>query len=252
VNPVEAQASVAATIYEVWIIKLIKRFIATIESLGLRPYAPGNALVWLLSQEPFTGVGASGVDFFPEPAELAAAADRRDAVLLEVLRDVLDALPGPAYAAAFGNSTDQDAYQWGKLHRVVFPHPLGGPSSIPPAAGFEDLDAQLPGLARDGTWESVNVAPGPGLPDGANEWVNSTGPSAAFRHVHAPLRPSESGAGMLGFAVVAGGASGDPESPGYASQLGLWLTADYHPVLMTARDVRAAAQRVELFEPPTP
>jgi penicillin amidase len=253
VSAAEAQASVAATLYEVWFMKLVKQLNATFESIGLTPYVPWSGLVWLLSQEPYTGAGASGVEFFPEPAELAAAADRRDAVFLGILRDALDALPGPAYAAAFAGSTDQDDYQWGKLHRIVLVHPLDhlDPSlSIPPAGGVSPLAATLRGFARDGTWDSVNVAGGPGLPDGSNEWlITGNMPLAAFRHVHTLLRPSLSGTGVRGRAALSGGASGDPEDPTYASQLPLWLTADTHEVPMTAREVRAAARRVELFEP---
>lgn len=249
VSAAEAEASVAATLYEVWVIKLVKQLAATITSLGLTSYVPINLLVSLLPQDPFTGVGASGVDYFPEPAALADATDRRDAVFLGVLRDTLDALPGPAYAAAFAGSTDQDDYRWGKLHRIVLPHPLGG-SSIPPAGGFVDLAPTLPGLARDGTWDSVNVAAGPGLPDGANEWLSAGNVGlAAFRHVHALLHPSSSGVGVRGFAALAGGASGDPADPGYASQLPLWLTVDYHPIPMAPHQVRRAAKRVELFLP---
>lgn len=250
VSEAEARASVAATLYEVWTIKLVKRFRATIQSYGVRTASPIFTLVWFLSQDPFTGVGASGLDYFPEPAGLADASDRRDVLLLDVLRETLDALPGPAYALAFANSTAQDDYRWGKLHRIVLPHAVDPGSSIPPAAGFAALGAQLPGLARDGTWESVNVAPGPGLPDGSNEWVNAgTAPLAQFRHVHALLGPSDEGDGVSGFAALNGGASGDPGSPFYASQLGAWLTADYHPVAMSRGEVRGVAHRIEQFVP---
>jgi penicillin amidase len=249
VSAAEAQASVAATLYEVWVIKLAKRFGATLQTLGLRTASPVNSLLHFLGEEPFTGVGPSGLNYFPEPAALVDANDRRDTMLLEVLRAALDALPGPAYAAAFANSTAQDDYRWGRLHRIVIPHLVNANASIPPAAGFQALGPQLPGLARDGTWESVNVAPGPGLPDGANEWLNTGGPLAQFRHVHALPSPG-SGAGVSGFAALNGGASSDPASPLYASQLRAWLTVDYHPVAMSGSEIGSVAQRIELFAPP--
>lgn len=116
--------------------------------------------------------------------------------------------------------------------------------------GVSDLAATLRGFARDGTWDSVNVAGTPGLPGSSSGWLNAgNGWLTYFRHVHALLRPSASGAEVQGFAVVPGGSSGDPEHPHYASQLPLWLTADTHEVPMTRRAVRAVAKRVELFEP---
>jgi penicillin amidase len=110
----EQQAAVAATIYNVWRAKPIKAVVsATLSRVG----APGvgssdglKALDNLLMQEPFRGVGASGVDFFPEPATLTSAEDRRDATLLTALRTALDALASDDFLAAFGNSTDQDDY----------------------------------------------------------------------------------------------------------------------------------------------
>ena len=58
--------------------------------------------------------------------------------------------------------------------------------------------------------------------------------------------------GVLGFANVAGGSSGDSSSPLYASQLAKWLTVDHHRVPMNHRAVRVVAERVELFTPPLP
>jgi len=253
VSDAEMRASVAATIYEAWLFELRARVSATLEAAGIFPYSPLYALLYILQQAPFTGVGASGVDYFPEPTALAAAADRRDAVLLDALRDALDALAGPAFADAFEGSTTQDDYRWGKLHRIAAIHGLGGSASIPPAGGFEDLSPSLPGLARDGTWDTVNTGGVAGVPTSAAGWFNAgKSPLSAWRHVHALLRASESGSGVTGFAATSGGASGNPDDPSYTSQLGLWLTSDYHAVPMTSRDVRAAAKRVEIFEPATP
>ena len=56
----------------------------------------------------------------------------RDIILLECLQDALDLLASAEFAPAFGNSTDLADYRWGKLHRIVFGHFLGGPFDIPP------------------------------------------------------------------------------------------------------------------------
>jgi penicillin amidase len=253
VSPTEAAHSVAATLYNVWRAKFIRNQVnAPLAALGLAPGFGGSSLALvhhLLSQEPFTGVGASGVNFFPEPAALAPE-DRRDVALLQALSDAIDALASNRYADAFGNSTNQDDYRWGRLHRVTFRHPLGGPFSIPPAAGFTDLTLDLPGISRDGGYNTVNRGVNSALADGANQF--QCGQGAVSRLVMAPDHPLARPDGVLGFNSLPGGSSGDSEDPLYASQLGSWLTVDYHRMPMNARDVRVAAERVELFTPAVP
>ena len=134
-------------------------------------------------------------------------------------------------------------------------HPLGGLRLIPPAACFSDLSPQLAGLARDGGYSTVNPGGqgGSSLPTfsiNADAFEFSNG--SEYRRILAPghrlARPDD----VLGFASLAGGSSGDSTSPLYASQLGKWLTVDYHRVPMNAREVRVAAERVEIFSPPLP
>jgi penicillin amidase len=194
-------------------------------------------------------VGASGVDFFPEPAGLTPA-ERRDVVLLGSLATALDALAGPDYAAAFGGSTNPDDYRWGRLHRLTLPSVIGEDASIPPAGGFESLAPSLPGLARDGGPEAVNVGGFIASGSSASTFTFSFG--SQFRTLLAPAHPDARPDGVLGFSSLPGGPSGDPTSPLYVSQLGKWLTVDHDRMLVNARDVRAAATRVELFEPPAP
>jgi penicillin amidase len=174
---------------------------------------------------------------------------RRDVVLLESLRTALDLLASDLYSAAFGSSTDQDDYRWGLVHRVKLNHPLGGSWSIPPAAGFEDQSPELLGISREGGCRTVNLEGSTTDPraQGADAFVFSIGssPRLIFAIGEARARPD----GVLGFANVAGGASGDPSSPTYASQLATWLTSDHHKVPMNSRDVRDIAERAELFVP---
>lgn len=58
--------------------------------------------------------------------------------------------------------------------------------------------------------------------------------------------------GVFGFDVVPGGPSGDPTSELYATQLGFWLTSDYHFVAMARDTVAAMAETVEVFRPAAP
>ncbi|HBZ70323.1 MAG TPA: penicillin acylase family protein [Deltaproteobacteria bacterium] len=248
----EAARSVAATIYNAWRAQAIK---STVDSALSRIGASGvgsdsalNALHHLLSQHPFTGVGASGLDFFPEPAGLPPES-RRDAVLLGALRDALNTLAGPAYAAAFGSSTQQDDYRWGKLHRITFQHLLGGAFNIPPAAGFTDLAPNLPGLSRDGGYEVINASSYDARAEDANSFGFGGGP--VRRYVGSPRSGHTwDNDGIEGWNVIPGGSSGNPASPLYAKQLGDWLTVDQHRVVMSEADALRGSLRVETFSAP--
>ncbi len=228
----EADASVAATIYNLWRGKAIRSIVdARLSQLGLGT-GSSQALValrHLLDQPVFTGVGASGVDFFPGPAG-SSAADRRDVALLSALRDALDALASTEFAPAFGGSTNQDDYRWGKLHRITFDHPFIPEFSVPPAGGFADLSPDLPGVARDGGLEVVNASGFSRRADSLQGFRFGGGP--VRRYVGEAGVGAGPGGNVRGFNVVPGGPSGDPNSPDYTTQLGTWLTADYHRVRM--------------------
>jgi penicillin amidase len=234
----EARASVAATIYNLWRGKAIRRIVdARLGSLGIPGSAfPGGsealkALHHLLSQSPYTGIAAAGIDWIPQPAALTAD-ERRDLALLAALRDALDTLASAEFAPAFGGSTNQADYRWGKLHRIVFDHPLSAIGftdfNIPTQAGFEHLAPDLLGLSRDGGYEVVNASGFNARSIGLNSFMFGGGP--VRRYVgQAQTGPSR----ISGVNVVPGGPSGIPGDPGYATQLGTWLTADYHLVHMS-------------------
>jgi penicillin amidase len=250
----EAEASVAATIYNMWRGQAIRATVdATLASFGLG-VGSGDALKAaynLLSQVTFTGVGASGVDFFPEPAALTDAEDRRDVVLLSALRSALDLLASNEFAAAFGNSTDQDDYRWGKLHRITFDHPFVDAFDIPPAAGFDNVSPELTGLARDGGYNVVNASGFSARADSLNGFKFGGGP--VRRYVGEGGVNGGPVGNIRGVNVMPGGPSEDASSPEYATQLGTWLTADYHKVRMSRQPNQANAISVETFVPmPTP
>jgi penicillin amidase len=237
----EIDASVAATIYNLWRAFAIRNVIDDrLAGVGLG--AGGNdalkALHHLLAQEPYTGVATAGLDWIPEPAALDAE-ERRDLALLQALRDGLDQLASNDLADAFGNSTNQEDYRWGKLHRVVFRHPLGGPFEIPPQAGFEDLAVELPGVARDGGFGTVNDASFSARSIGIESFRFGSG--SARRYVGRNLDKRISGVSSL-----PGGASGVPGDPNYANRLGTWLTADSGAVNMKT----SVPGTTEAFVPP--
>lgn len=248
----EIRNSVAATIQNVWRAKLIRSVIdATLVRVGVSGVGAGDALtalVHLLRQQPFTGVGASGVDFFPESTALAAAdpADRRDIAILGALRQAIESLSGDAFARAFGRSTNPDDWRWGKLHRITFEHRLGGAFNLPPAAGYADVAPELPGLARDGGYEVVNAS-------GFSAKADHDG---AFRFGGGPVRRYVGAAGgnrytsarVMGFNVVPGGGSGVVGHPTNALQIGDWLTGEQHAVAMSELEALRGALSVERFE----
>ena len=238
-------ASVAATIYHAFLAPLValtlRRAIDAIDP-GLPRVGFDQSFIaglyHALSAQPFTGLGGSGLDLFPGPAGLSAA-ERRDVALLQALRDGLDRLASPEFANAFGGSTSQDDYRWGKLHRLTLEHILGGDRNLPPAAGFEDLGPSLPGLSRDGAAGTLNVGLNSSLDAEGFRGLDGFDLGAGHRFVMAPGHPDAAPNAVLGFASLAGGSSGDSESPLYASQLPAWLTVDYHAVPVSEADVAA-------------
>lgn len=250
VGATEAANSVAATIYNVWRAKAIRATInARLSDFGLG-VGSGDALKalhHLLTRVPYTGVGASGVDFVPEPAALSAA-DRRDLALLGALRTALDALASNDFAQAFGNSTDQDDYRWGRLHRITFDHPLGGARSVPPANGFQDLAQGLPGLSRDGGYEVVNASGFSATADRENSFRFGGGP--VRRYVGVAGAGAFEGARVVGWNAIPGGATGEASDPLYTKQLPMWLTVDRHPVEMFETEAAREAISTEVFTAP--
>jgi acyl-homoserine lactone acylase PvdQ len=107
----------------------------------------------------------------------------------------------------------------------------------------------LAGVARDGGFDTLNQGT---HSDGDTPGAMRFSRGATERLVMSPRRPTVSGSGMQGLASVQGGSSGDPASPGYASQLASWLTVDYHPVPMSKKQVRRRRHTTERFVPLKP
>ena len=223
----EIPASIAATLYNMWRGFAIRNIVdARLAGFGLGSGSSEalRALHNLLTQSPYTGIAAAGVDWIPEPAALSAE-ERRDLALLGALRDALDQLASNELAPAFGNSTDQDDYRWGKLHRIVFDHPFEDNFDIPPQGGFEDLGPGLLGLARDGGYNVVNASGFSARAIGLDSFRFGGGP---VRRYVGRVFPN----GIIGINSVPGGPSGNPFDPDYATQMAVWLTGDHHPVRM--------------------
>ncbi len=243
----EAAASVSATIYNLWRGKAIRAVIdARLADFGLGAGSTEalKALHHMLSQSPYTGVAAAGIDWIPNPGSLSAE-ERRDLALLEALQSALVALASNEFAPAFANSTDQDDYRWGKLHRIVFDHAFNPAWSIPPEAGFDNVGAQLRGISRDGGYNVVNASGFGARGTGLNSFMFGGGP--VRRYVGEANPSALPGPAIAGENSMPGGPSGVPGSPDYATQLPVWLTADTHEVGMERRD---RSSNTEYFLPP--
>ena len=244
----EVASSVAATIYSVWRGQIVKRVLdGTLAGIGLGDFAPdGDVALADLRQllETFPtrrGRGASGINFFNVPGA-GTPEEARDRILLGSLTDALNLLASDAFAPAFNHSTDQEDYRWGKLHRVVFDHPLGGPFNIPPAGGLSHLEPDLPGVARSGGFGAVDASSHNVRADGVNEFMFGSGPARRFVGTLQRSGPEAE-------EVIPGGTSGVIGSPFQADQLRLWLTNRYHPWIYRPGDVAGDATSVEGLEP---
>ncbi|MDX1569077.1 MAG: penicillin acylase family protein [Xanthomonadales bacterium] len=245
----EIDNSVAATVFSTWRGQVIRNTIdATLSAIGLGDNLPPstqayNALKHHLDNFATNqGVGASGINFFTNP-EAPSAEDARDFVLLASLVAALDMLASDEFAPAFGNSTDVMDYRWGKLHRIVFDHPLNDVFSLPNGLYGLSTVAGLEGVARHGGYQVVDASNHSARADGLNDFMFGSGASRRFV---GSMDPN----GTVYEMVIAGGQSGVIGSPLYANQLYVWLVNGYLPLLTNPAIVAAISENVQTFGPP--
>jgi penicillin amidase len=240
--------SVAATIYSMWRSRVLGNTIDAV--LGTPSGLPKpdsqsvvNALRHLLDTfDTNGGVGASGINFFNVPG-VPDAADRRDIVLLKSVQEALAQLASDAFKPAFNNSPSQADYRWGKLHRVVFAHPLGGPFSIPPAGGaFPPPLTGLAGIPTDGGYNTVDASSHSPRASSANDFMFSAGPVRRFVGEVGPGRTRAE-------SIWPGGTSGVLGNPNYTLFLPKWLPNEAVPLALGMGEVRSGAQSVIMLRP---
>jgi penicillin G amidase len=222
----EIEASVATTIYSLWRGRALAAIVdGPLIARGLGSFLPGGdqAMTALRHLLETGGTGASGIVFFNGPVG-------RDLAVLGALKSALDLAASPAFAPAFGGSTNLADYRWGKLHRIVFRHPLGGPFSIPTGAGFSDLGPGLPGVATDGGFSVVDASSHNPRASTLNAFMFGGGPARRFVAEARRTHPKA-------VQVIPGGESGNPAGPWFGNQLGLWLTDDYHEATTRRGDI---------------
>ena len=237
-EPSDAQIrnSAAATVWAIFRGQLVRNVVdSTLARVGLGNFTPGNneaytAVKHLLDNfATRQGRGASGLDFFqgvPTSAAAESPANRRDCVLLTSLRSGLNLLASDEFKPAFNNSSNLLDYRWGKLHRIVFDHPLGGPFNLPGsnAYPFQNLSPALPGVARPGGYEVVDASGHGVRSNTVNGFMFGSGPVRRF--IGEMTDPPT----LL--QIMPGGQDGKIGGPGYISQLPRWLVNDYKPLVL--------------------
>jgi penicillin amidase len=230
----DASASVAATIYSTWRGKMVANSIdSTLDGFGLadvpRPAQREEVVTALKHLLENDGVGVSGLNFF-NVVGVDDARTRRDILVLASLADALDLLASDAFAPAFANSTDQDDYRWGRLHRIVMRHVLGDVApvfNVPPAFGFFAPPlADLDGIPTDGGFETVDEAPpavGNVRVSDSDSFMFNFGPTGRF------VAGVEHGT-VKAVTSLPGGESAVPGSPYYVNLLEPWLRNESFPL----------------------
>jgi penicillin amidase len=249
-SPAEVANSVAATLYAAWRSQFVGGVIdATLAKVGLGAHVPDDehalrALKELLASFPDShGYGHSGLFFFEGAGPgLPTPEDSRDLLILQCVRLALDQLAGGAFADAFPTPRNFNSLRWGRLHRIVFQHLLGGPFDIPGAGDFGDLAPKLPGVAKAGGFETIDAASFGIRVTGENDFMFGSGPARRFI---GELVPGTIDA----HEIIPGGESGVVGSPLRANQLGAWLTDNYHQLLITSEQVRENAAKVTRYLP---
>ena len=204
-----APDSAAAALYEVWFMEALRP--AVVETL---PAAVRRVAASEISTERL-------VQFLEAPAAPLTTAGR-DALLLSSLAK------GQA-AAAKRMGSDPAAWQWGKLHRAVFNHPLAG--VVDPATRERLVVGDWPLGGSPSTPLAASYNP-------ANYQLTA---GASFRMV---LDVGQWDASRV---VNTPGQSGDPASSHYRDLAPVWAAGSYFPLLYSRQAVeRNVTQRLQL------
>lgn len=225
----EIDNSVGATLYSVWRGRFLANTIDPVVkqlTIPLPPSQQSLAALRVLLENFSTngGAGTSGVNFFNVPG-VTDPAERRDILILKSVADSLGLLASAGFAPAFGGSTNQADYRWGKLHRITFDHFLG--ALFTPGSGVGPLPPAvpgLPGIAKSGGLSTVDAATHDARAATVNGFMFSSGPN---RRYVGEARPD----GFQGRSSLPGGVSGVPGNPFAFNLLEMWLTNSSFPVV---------------------
>ncbi len=250
-TPQDLINSVATTIYNVAVGRLVVNTFDAALAASSVGYRPGDldalrGLMRLLDAVPFTGVGASGINFFNDTTVSLTAAQERDMLLVKSLQGALDLLSGPSFVNAYASSVNVDDYLWGKVHYLIFQSFIDGDLNDTRIAGGGAFSIPTqpapypPGFPADGARFTVDVASYGIRPTQAASLSFGSG---ANRRSVVQMAPGA----IVAKNVIPGGENGEPGRPHYGDQVDLWLGNGYHDALLTTADVVAAAAARENY-----
>ena len=204
-----AADSAAAALYEVWYAEALRPAVVATLPADVRPIATSE----------------TSIERIVQLLELPVApltAGQRDALLLSSL--------AKGYAATVKRlGSDPAAWQWGKLHRAVFVHPLA--DAVDPATRRQLVVSDWPVGGSASTPMATSYSP-------SNYQLTA---GASFRMVLDVGRWDDSRV------VNTPGQSGDPASPHYRDLAPLWAAGTYFPLLYSRQAVeRNATERLQL------
>ncbi len=188
-----ATESAAAALYEVWYQEALRPAVVATLPAAVRPVAATETSIERLVQfleSPPASIGAAG----------------RDALLL-------DSMAKGVAATAKRLGDDPADWQWGRLHRAVFNHPLAGAVDAATRQQLVVGDWPLAGSASTPLATSYNPANYQLTAGASFRMVLDVGRWDASRVVNSP------------------GQSGDPASPHYRDLAPLWAAGNYFPLL---------------------
>ena len=152
-------------------------------------------------------------------------------------------LAGDGFATAYGHSTVQDDYRWGKLNRLVLNHPMSSVFNVPPALGlFASPIPGLSGIPVDGAFDTVDPSTSTLRVSNENSLVIRT--FASQRSVAEAL-PN----GVTGRSSLPGGVSGVPGSPSYLNLLEQYLVNGLYDQPFRMSELQGAIAAVKKYEP---
>ena len=245
----EIDNSVGATLFALWRGRFIGNVIDKhVAQISAQLPVPGDSdsvealRQFLVDFDTRKGVGRSGIDFFAVPG-IADPAERRDFLILSSVDDALKLAAGDNFASAFGRSTDQSTYRWGKLHRLTLASPIGAPYSIPSQGNrFTSPLPGLPGIPFDGGFHTPDVSGHNLRADTPDKFAVQLIPNRRF-----VAQPTS--AGMRSVDSLPGGASEDLGGKFEQNLLGRYLTNDTYPVRIYPQDLLGAIDSITIYLP---
>jgi penicillin amidase len=218
-----ASESPEASVYEVMSQRLIQSLLRG--KLGkLAEYYAGTGITPVLAEGSILGERAREwldqiLDMSDSPWYALGNGANREEVLKDSLRETVDYLKqtlGPGI----------ENWSWGKLHSLVFSHPLGAVKPLdklfnrgpyPLGGDFDTIWAT--GSSRTDLTKSSIVGPPFRFIADLSNWENCLG-------------------------LLTPGQSGQPTSPHYDDNIQAWFTGDYHPMYYNSEEVQKAAKDI--------